>query len=79
MHLLPKYMFLLSLKQDHFSNYTMIYLGSTPPFLYLYKCDISSQIQEKRSSHTPAVAPFKSRYALTSTKHVCTEPKARPF
>ena len=43
-HRLPTNMFLPSLRKDHFSNSTKEVLGPTPPFLYLKKCYISSQI-----------------------------------
>ena len=50
MHRRPKKMFLLSLRQNHFSKEAIKFLGPTPPFLYLKKCNISSQIQQKRPS-----------------------------
>ena len=72
-------MFLLSLRQDHFSNSTKKFLGPTPPSLYFTKSDIFSQIQQKPPSHTPAVALFRDTYALTSGKYVSTGPKRRSF
>ena len=41
-------MFLLSLRQDHFSNKTIKLLGPTPPVLCLKNRDIFIQIQQKR-------------------------------
>ena len=57
----------------------MKFLGPTPPFLYLKKCDISSQIQQKPPSQTHPVALFTDTYAPNSKKYVSTEPKARSF
>ena len=57
----------------------MKFLGPTRPILYLKKSDISSQIQQKRTSQTPAVALFKDMGAPTSKKYVSTEPKTRFF
>ena len=79
MRCLQKNIFLLSVIQDRFSNETIKFLGPTPPFLYFKKCDLSSQIQEKRPSQTPAGAPFRERYAPTFKKYVSTEPRARSF
>ena len=65
-------MFLLSLRQDHFSNSTIKFLGPTPLFLYLKKCDISSQIQEKTPSQASPLAHFRDTYVLTSKNYVST-------
>ena len=77
MHRLLRNKFLLSLRQNRFSIETIKSLGTTPPFLYLKRRDISSQVQQKRPSQTPAVAPFRHTYKLVSKKYVCTEPKTR--
>ena len=55
----------------------MTFLGPTPPFLYLKKCDISSQIQQKSPSQTPSAALCTDTYAPNSKKYVSTQPKAR--
>ena len=48
--------------------------------IFLFKkCDISNQIQQKLSSQTPVVAPFKDTYAPASKRYVSTEPKTRSF
>ena len=78
-HRVRKSMFLPSLRQDHFSNYTIKRLVHTPPLLYFKKYDISSQIQQKQPSHTPAVASFRDTYAPTSKKYVFTDPNTRSF
>ena len=72
-------MFPLSLKQGHFGNQTINFLSPTNPYLYLKKCDSSSQIQQKRPFSWPAAALFRDTYAATSKKSVSTEPKARLF
>ena len=77
MHRLPINMFQLSLGEDHFFNETIIFLGSTNPFLYFKKCDISSRVQQKRSSQRPLLVPFRDKYAPTSKKYVSTEPKRK--
>ena len=79
MHRLLEKMFLLVLRLDHFSNETIKFAGPTPPFFCFKKSDIFSQIQQKRPSKRPEVARFRDMYAPTSRKHVCTEPKTRPF
>ena len=78
-HRVRKSMFLPSLRQDHFSNYTIKRLVHTPPLLHFKKYNISSQIQQKQPSHTPAVAPFRDTYAPTSKKYVFTDPNTRSF
>ena len=77
MHRLSINMFQLSLGEDHFFNETIIFLGSTNPFLYFTKCDISSRVQQKRSSQRPLLVPFRDKYAPTSKKYVSTEPKRK--
>ena len=72
-------MFLLSLRQDHFSNYAIKFLGPTPLFFYLKKCYISSQIQQNPPSQTLPVTLFTDTYAPTSEKYVSTEPNTRSF
>ena len=79
MHQLPKSMFLLKLRQDYFSNYTIKFLGLTRQILYLKRCDISSQIQQKPPSQTHPAALFTDTYVTTSKKYVSTEPKTRSF
>ena len=79
MHRLAENMFVHSLRQDHFSNQKIKFVGAAPPFLYLKKCYIFSQIKKKRPSQTPVVAPFRDKYAPTSKKYVFTKAKARPF
>ena len=79
MHQIPQNLFLLSLKQDNFSNSTIIVLGPSPPFIYLKKCDIFSQIQQKWHSQRPVVAPFRDTRAPTSRKYISTELKKRSF
>ena len=66
MHRFPENMFIHSPRQDHFSNQTIKLLDPSPPFLYLKKSDIFSQIQQKRPSQTPVVTPFRDTYAMTS-------------
>ena len=78
-HRIPKDLFLLSLKQDNFSNSTIIVLGPSPPFIYLKKCDIFSQIQQKCYSQRPVVAPFRDTRAPTSRKYISTELKKDHF
>ena len=78
-HVCTDFKFLLCLKQDHLRHQTIKVLGPTPPFLYFKKCHISSQVQQKRPSQTPAVAPFRDTYVPTSKKYVSTEPKTRSF
>ena len=46
MYQLPENMFVLSLRQDHFSNQIIKFVGATPPFLYLIKSDIFSQFSK---------------------------------
>ena len=77
MHRIPQNLFLLSLKQDNFSNSTIIVLGPSPPFIYLKKCDIFSQIQQKCHSQRPVVAPFRDTRAPTSRKYISTELKKK--
>ena len=76
-HRLPDIMYVLSLRQDHFSNQKVKIVGPTPPFLYFKKSDIFSQIQQKRPSQMPAVARFRHTYAPTSRIYVCTESETR--
>ena len=57
----------------------MKFLGLTPLFLYLKKCDISSQIYQKPTSQTLVLPHFTDTYALTSEKYVSPEPKERSF
>ena len=78
-HGLPEKNFILSLRQDHFSNSTAKFLGPTRPFLYLKKLDMFTQIQQKWPSETPVVASFRDTYAPTSRKYVSTEPNTRSF
>ena len=77
MHWIPQNLFLLSLKQDNFSNSTIIVLGPSPPFIYLKKCDIFAQIQQKWHSQRPVVAPFRDMRSPTSRKHISTDLKKR--
>ena len=72
-------MFLLSLRQDHFSNLTVKILGPTRPFLELKKCYISTQIHKKRPSESPAVAHFRDRYPPAYKNYVSTLPKGKSF
>ena len=74
MHRFPENVFLLSLRQDHFTNSARTFLGPTAPFLYFKNSDIFTQIQQKPSYQTPAVARFRNTYAATSRKYVSTEP-----
>ena len=78
-HQLLENIFLLSLRQDHFSNSTINVLGSTPPFFYFKNSDIFTQIKQKQPFHTSVVACFRSTYSVNSRKYVSTEPKARSF
>ena len=79
MHQLPETMFLISFRQDHFSNHKIRYLGSTLPFLYLKNCSIFTQTQQKWHYQTSAVARFRGTYVPTSTKHASAKPKTRSF
>ena len=79
MHQLPENMFVLSLRQDHFINQTIKFVGPTPPFIYLKKVIFSVKFKKKRPSQTPLLAPFRDTYVPTSKKYVCTKAKARPF
>ena len=79
MRCLQKNIFLLSVIQDRFSNETIKFLGPTPPFLYFKNYDISSQIQQKRTSQTPWVVLFRDTDAPTSKKYVSTESKISSF
>ena len=72
MHQLPENMFLLSLRQYPFSNFT-------PPFLYLKKWETFTQIQQKQPSQRPVVARVRDTYAPTSRKYVSTESNTRSF
>ena len=65
-------------RQDHFSNWAIKLLGP-PRFLYLEKRDISGQSQQKQPSQTPVAASLRDMYVPNPRKHVCTEPKIRPF
>ena len=47
MHRLPENLFVLSLRQDHFSKSTIKLLGRTPPFLYLKKGMVSVKFNQK--------------------------------
>ena len=79
MNRLPEKMFLLNLRQDRFSNETIIFLVHTPPLLHLKNCGIFTQIRQKRPSQTLTVARFRDTYAPTCRKFVFTEPQARSF
>ena len=46
MHWLPENMFVLSLKQNHFSNGTIKILGPTPQFFYLNKVIFSVKLRK---------------------------------
>ena len=72
MHRLLKNIFLLSLRQSHFSNLTIKLLSPTPPVLYFKKGGIYTQIQQKQPSQRPAVASFRYMNAWASTKFVPT-------
>ena len=70
-------MFLLSLREDPFSNSAKKFSGRTHPYLYLKNPDIFTQIQQKGLCHLTVVADFRDRYAPTSIKYVSTELKTR--
>ena len=78
MHRLPESLFVLSLRQDHFSKSTIKLLGRTPPFLYLKKGCFQSN-STKTTLQKPVRARLRERYAPNSRKNVCSEPKASPF
>ena len=59
MHQLPENMFLLSRRQDLFSNETVKFLDPSLPFLHSKNCGIFTQILQKRPSKTPAVAHLR--------------------
>ena len=46
---LPEKMFLLNLRQDHFSKETRIFVDPTPPLLYLKNTDSFTQIQKNNT------------------------------
>ena len=62
MHRLPKNMLVPSLRADRFSNLNIKILGPAVLFLNFKKIEISSQIQQKRPSHAPAMASFTYMY-----------------
>ena len=77
MYRLPENKFILSLRQDRFSNLTRKVLEPTPSFFYFKNSNIFTQIQQKRPCQTLVVARFRDTHAPTSRKYVSTEPKTR--
>ena len=71
--------FLLSLRQDHFSNLSRKLLGSTLLFFYLKNSDIFTHIEQKGPCQTPVMAGFRHTHAPTSRKYLSTELKTRWF
>ena len=69
MHQLPENLFLLSLRQDNFSNYVKKFFESNSRF-YLSKIYLSTLT-------TLVMAFFGDAYAPTSRKYISTEPNAR--
>ena len=79
MHRLLENIFILSLRQDHFSSFPKKFFGRTLSFLIFKKSDSSAEIEQKWPYQTPLVARFRDKYATTFWKNVYAESKKKPF
>ena len=65
MHQLLENIFILSLRQDHFSSFPKRFFGRTLSFLIFKKSDSSAEIEQKWPYQTPLVARFRDKHATT--------------
>ena len=72
--------FLLGLRQDHFSSSIINVLGLSNPDFFLKKSGhFFTQVQQKQPSGISVVARFRDTYQPTSTKYFYTDPQRWSF